>query len=358
MRGIILNGGYGTRLRPFTHTRPKQLFPIANKPMSQYVLEDLKNAGITDIGIVVSRVHRDRVEGYYGTGEDFGVKITYICQDPPKGISHAIGQCRDFVGEEKFVVCLGDNILQKNLTEYMTKFVDSDLDAMILLCSVDDPQRFGIAEMDEKDPNKIKRIVEKPRAPESNLAVIGIYFLTSGIFDVIDTLKPSWRGELEITDALDKLLSRKDKVGFDTVTGWWKDAGTPDGVIHANKLVLDSIVTENRFTINLDAQIRDKVIIGKDSCLSSGSSVVGPAMIGKNCRIGPGVRIGPYVSIGDNCRIRRCKIDNSIIMEGCTIDSGISFSSSIIAYNSEIFDSEEPKKRHEFFLGEGSCLKI
>jgi glucose-1-phosphate thymidylyltransferase len=227
---------------------------------------------------------------------------------------------------------------------------------MILLCEVNDPQRFGVAELDENNPGKIKSIVEKPKNPPSNLAVIGIYFLTPKIFEIIDNLKPSWRGELEITDALQMLLS-DGIVDYDTVTGWWKDTGTPEDIIHANKLVLDSIGTENQFLIDSDVTIRDNVIIGSDTKISEDSLITGPVIIGKNCSIGPGVRIGKYVSIGDNCILKNCNIENSIIMSDCKIDSKVDLSSSIISHGSEIIDNEIPKK-YQFLLGERSQLKL
>ncbi len=356
MKGIILHGGHGTRLRPLTHTGPKQLLPIANKAMSQYALEDLKTAGVTEIGIIIGDVYPEKVKEYYGTGEKFGVKITYIYQDKPKGISHAIRLCKDFIGDDKFIVYLGDNVLRKNLIDYTKKFESSDFDAMILLCEVDDPQRFGIAELDSDNSGMIKKIMEKPKDPPSNLAVIGIYFLTPKIFDIIDNLKPSWRGELEITDALDMLLHDGNNISFDTVTGWWKDTGTPEDIIHANKLVLDSIGTENQFLIDDDSQIKDNVVIGKDTEISRDSFVTGPVIIGKNCKIGPSVRIGPYVSVGDNCIITKCDIEESIVMSNCVIETKENISSSIIAHGSEIKDSES--KKCTFLLGERSQIKI
>jgi len=357
LKGIILHGGHGTRLRPLTHTGPKQLLPIANKPMSQYALEDLKKAGVKEIGIIIGDVYPEKVKEYYGDGDRFGVKISYIYQDQPKGISHAIRLCKEFVGDEKFIVYLGDNVLRKDLTDYTKKFESSGSDAMILLCEVEEPQRFGIAELDKENPGKIKKIMEKPKNPPSNLAVIGIYFLTPKIFDIIDNLKPSWRGELEITDALDLLMNQGNKIDYDTVTGWWKDTGTPEDIIHANQLVLDSIGTENQFLIDSNAQIKDKIVIGKDSTISRDSFVTGPVIIGKNCKIGPSVRIGPYVSIGDNCKLQRCEIQDSIIMEDCNIDAKVDFTCSIIAHGSEIEDSAVPKK-HQFLLGERSQLKL
>ena len=357
MKGIILHGGHGTRLRPLTHTGPKQLLPIANKAMSQYALEDLKTAGITEIGIIIGDVYPEKVKEYYGTGEKFGVKITYIYQDKPKGISHAIRLCKDFIGDDKFIVYLGDNVLRKNLIDYTKKFQTSNSDAMILLCKVDDPQRFGIAELDKDNLGKIKKIMEKPKNPQSDLAVIGIYFLTPKIFGVIDRLKPSWRGEFEITEALQMLMDDGDKIEYDTVTGWWKDTGTPEDIIHANKLVLDSIGTENQFLIDDNAEITNNVVIGTGTTISPDSIITGPVIIGKNCTISNGVQLGPYVSVGDNCNLKQCSIQDSIIMTDCIIDSKSNFESSIISHGSEITASDVPKK-HQFLLGERSQIKL
>ena len=357
MKGIILHGGHGTRLRPLTHTGPKQLLPIANKPMSQYPLEDLKAAGITDIGIIIGDVYPDKVKEYYGEGNNFGVNITYIYQDKPKGIAHAIYLCKDFIGQDRFVVYLGDNILRKDLVDYKEKFDSSSADAMILLCEVDDPSRFGIAELDSKNQKQITKIVEKPKNSSSNLAVIGVYFLTPKIFDIIKKLKPSWRGELEITEALQLLMNEGNTIEYDTVTGWWKDTGTPEDILHANRLVLDSIGTENQFLINKDAKIQENVVIGKNSTISNDSFVKGPAIIGENCVIGPSARIGPYVSVGNDSKIKNCDIENSILMKNTTISSKIHIKDSIIATGSKIEDNEESKK-HQFLLGERSQVKL
>jgi len=321
--------------------------------MSQYALEDLKKAGITDIAIIIGDVYPEKVKEYYGTGEKFGVNITYVYQDKPKGISHAISLCKDFVNQDKFVVYLGDNVLRKDLVSYTEKFSSSNSDALILLCEVDDPSKFGVAQL---DGSKIKKITEKPKDSQSNLAVIGIYFLTPKIFGIIDNLKPSKRGELEITDALQMLLS-DGIVDYDIVTGWWKDTGTPEDIIHANKLVLDSIGTENQFLIDDDSKIQDDIIIGKNTEISSDSFITGPVIIGKNCKIGPAVRIGSYVSIGDNCILKNCNIENSIIMSNCKINSKVDLLSSIIAHGSVIEDNDTPKK-HQFLLGERSQLKL
>ncbi len=354
MKGIILHGGHGTRLRPLTHAGPKQLLPIANKPMSQYALEDLREAGITEIGIIIGDVYPEKVKEFYGDGSKFGVKISYIYQDKPKGIAHAIRLCKDFIKNDRFIVYLGDNILRKGLVDYTKKFQGSTADAMILLCEVNEPSRFGIAELDGK---KIKKIMEKPKNQPSNLAVIGVYFLTPKIFDVVDKLKPSWRGELEITEALQLLMEQGNTIEYDTVTGWWKDTGTPEDILHANQLVLDSIGTPQQFVVNDGAEIQGSIIIGKNSTISRDTHVTGPAIIGENCNIGPAVRIGPYVSIGNNCILKNCELKNSIIMSDCKIDAKIDLTDSIIAHASQIESHQTPKK-HQFLLGERSQIRL
>ena len=356
MKGIILHGGHGTRLRPLTHTGPKQLLPIVNKPMSQYALEDLKKIGVDDIGIIIGDVYPEKVKEYYGDGTNFGVKITYIYQDHPKGISHAINLCKEFIGNEKFVVYLGDNILRKDLTSYAEKFQRSKADSMILLCEVDEPSRFGIVDLDFKN-KKIIKIMEKPKNPPTNFAVIGIYFLTPIIFEVIKNQKPSWRNELEITESLQLLLEQGFKIEYEMVTGWWKDTGTPQDILDANKLILDSIGTENQFFVSDEFKISQNVVLGKNIEITRDTHIIGPVIIGKNCKIGPKVRLGPYVSIGDNCIIKNCDIEDSIIMSNCKINLEVDIFDSIIADGSEIENSEKTKKC-QFLLGERSHLKF
>jgi len=238
--------------------------------------------------------------------------------------------CKKFIGNDRFVVYLGDNVFRSSLDKYTKKFVSSKVDAMILLCEVNDPSRFGIAELDGK---KIKKIIEKPKNPQSNLAVIGVYFLTPKIFDIIDKLKPSWRGELEITEALQLMMDNKLTITYDIVTGWWKDTGTPEDILHANQLILDSIGTQNQFVLEEGAMVQGNIVIGKNSIISKDSFVKGPVIIGENCHIGPSARIGPYVSVGNNSTIKRCNIENSIIMDGCKLDSQIHATDSIIAHD-------------------------
>ena len=343
MKGVILHGGHGTRLRPLTHTGPKQLLPIANKPMSQFCLEAISETGITDIAIVIGGVGSNKVREYYGSGEKFGVKITYIEQDEPRGIAHAVRLCKEFVNNEKFLVFLGDNIIQKSITNFVKNFKNSDFDATILLCEVDNPSRFGIAEVEN---NKILKITEKPKEPTSNLAVTGIYFLTPKIFQIIDDLKPSWRNEFEITDALDNLLKQNNNISFEKITDYWKDTGTPIDIINANAQVLEHICNENN-------------IIDKSTNIELDNCVIKPSIIGKNCKIGKGVKIGPNASIGNNTTISsNVSIENSIIMSNCIIDGGLNIRDSIISANCDLHGNDKDKTRKIFLLGEGTKITL
>tara|TARA_B100001559_G_scaffold88068_1_gene73560 strand:+ start:1037 stop:2068 length:1032 start_codon:yes stop_codon:yes gene_type:complete len=343
MKGVILHGGHGTRLRPLTHTGPKQLLPIANKPMSQFCLEAISETGITDIAIVIGGVGSNKVREYYGNGEKFGVKITYIEQDEPRGIAHAVRLCKEFVNDEKFLVFLGDNIIQKSITNFVKNFENSDFDATILLCEVDNPSRFGIA--DVKD-NKILKITEKPKEPTSNLAVTGIYFLTPKIFQIIDDLKPSWRNEFEITDALDNLLKQNNNISFEKITDYWKDTGTPIDIINANAQVLEHICNEDN-------------IIDKSTNIELDNCVIKPSIIGKNCKIEKGAKIGPNASIGDNTTISsNVSIENSIIMSNCIIDGGLNIRDSIISANCDLHGNDKDKTRKIFLLGEGTKITL
>jgi len=346
MKGIILHGGHGTRLRPLTHTGPKQLLPIANKPMSQYCLEAIYETGITDIAIIIGGVGSDKVREYYGNGEKFGVNISYIKQDEPRGIAHAIRLCKEFVNNEKFLVFLGDNIIQKSIIEFVENFDSSDYDATVLLCEVDNPSRFGIADIGN---NKIVKITEKPKNPTSNLAVTGIYLLTPRIFEIIDNLKPSWRNELEITDALDNLLKQNNNISFEKITDYWKDTGTPEDIIHANGEIIKKTLEQSK-------KNKNEHLIGIDSIVESNVEIIEPVVIGKNCHISTGSSIGPNVSVGDNTSISVSSIENSIIMQNCKINSDTKIKNSIIASNSEIKDESGMKKI--FLLGEGSKVSL
>jgi len=340
MKGIILHGGHGTRLRPLTHTGPKQLLPIANKPMSQYCLESIKESGITEIAMIIGGLGSNKVREYYGTGKKFGVNITYIEQDEPRGIAHPIRLCKEFVNNEKFLVFLGDNIIQKPIADFVENFNKSDYDATVLLCEVDNPSRFGIADVENE---KIVKITEKPKKPTSNLAVTGIYLLTPLIFEVIDNLKPSWRNELEITDALDNLLKQNDNISYETITDYWKDTGTPEDILNANRQVLEHIW----------GSFRDEDISARHRTWPE------PFKIGKNCKIHESARIGPHVSIGDDTIISSdVVIENSIIMSGCKIDGGLNIKDSIISANCHLRGNNKDKTKKIFLLGEGTKITL
>jgi len=344
MKGIILHGGHGTRLRPLTHTGPKQLLPIANKPMSQYCVESIRDAGITDIAIIIGGIGANKVKEYYRNGENFGVNITYIEQDEPRGIAHAIRLCKEFVNNEKFLVFLGDNIIQKPIADFVDNFNKSNYDATVLLCEVDSPSRFGIADIENE---RIVKITEKPKKPISNLAVTGIYLLTPLIFEVIDNLKPSWRNELEITDALDNLLKQNDNVGYEIITDYWKDTGTPEDILNANRQVLEHIC-------NQTDSIIDESSIGISPAFFSK-----PCIIGKNCKIDESVQIGPNTSIGDNTIISSdVVIENSIIMSDCKIDGGLNIKDSIISSNCHLNGNNKDKTKKIFLLGEGTKITL
>ena len=354
MKGIILHGGHGTRLRPLTHTGPKQLLPIANKPMSQYCVESLVEAGILEITIIIGGIGSNKVQEYYRNGEKFGAKITYVNQESPRGIAHAINLCKEFIGNDKFVVFLGDNIIKKSISDYVSRFKQSSASASILLCEVSNPTQFGIADVKN---GIIKKIMEKPKDPPTNLAVTGIYLLTPTIFEIIDRLKPSWRNEYEITDALQMLLEENHEIIYDLITDYWKDTGTPHDIIHANEVILNSMKPyfygkkeENVVTIG-------NIMINAGTIIKKGSTITGPVIIGKDCVIGPDAHVGPNISIGDNSKLVRCNIKNSIIMSDCNIDGDFKIQNSIIALNSDIVKNNNTNN-NVLLLGEGTKISL
>ena len=352
MKGILLHGGHGTRLRPLTHTGPKQLLPIANKPMSEYCIESMKEAGIVEIAIIIGGNGSEKVRDYYGNGKKFGLKISYIEQDLPKGIAHAINLCKNFIGNEKFLVFLGDNIIQKSIKEFAETFEKSSSSASILLCEVDNPCRFGIADIKNE---KILKIMEKPKNPPTNFAVTGIYFLTTKIFKIIDKLKPSWRNEYEITDALDMLLKEKNEITYNIITDYWKDTGTSEDIINANEAILEKLKPYCNGK-NLSENNLGNIMIDENTLIEKNVKIIGPVIIGKNCLIDKNSIVGPNVSIGDNSKVSKCEINNSIIMKDCEINSKIKIKNSIIASNSKILSKE--KDENILLLGEGTKILL
>jgi len=356
MKGVILHGGFGTKLRPLTHTGPKQLIPIANKPNSQYVLEDLKASGITEIAIVLGSIFPEKVKEYYGDGRKFGVKLQYIQQDEPKGIAHAVSLCREYVKDQPFIVYLGDNLLKGGISTFVGKFESSNYEAMILLCQVKNPEQFGVAKID--DEGKLVNLLEKPKKPPSNYALTGIYFFKPIIFKMIEKLKPSARGELEITDAIELLLESGHNVGYQIVQGWWKDTGTPEDILEANRLVLDELKPETQGRIENQASVQGRVTTAEGSTIKESALVRGPVVIGQDTTIEPNVYIGPYTSIGKDCTIKKGEIENSIIMDNCTIDVEERITDSIIGPRSEITTNKSKPHGKKFILGERTCIEL
>ena len=357
MKGLILAGGSGTRLRPLTHTGPKQLIPIANKPNILYCLEDLRDAGIKEIGVILGNNMPEKVKELLGDGSPWGVEITYIVQGEPRGIAHAVGCAEEFMGQDPFVVYLGDNILTGGIKYMADEFRTSDCEGMVALCPVPNPSSFGIAELDSN--GNIISMVEKPKQPKSNLALIGIYFLRQSVFPIIKGLKPSFRNELEITDAIDALRKKTGKVKARQVKGWWKDTGKPEDILLANRLVLETLEGRNEGIIEPGAEVIGKVSIGKGTVIKQGSVVRGPAIIGKECSIGPNSYIGPYTAIGDRCVILNGEMESSILVGDSYISCGGKIVDSLIGAGCRITsDPDRLPKGSRYVIGENSQLSV
>ncbi len=356
MKGVILHGGSGTRLRPLTHTGPKQLIPVANKPISQYVLEDLRESGITDVAIVLGDLGPEKVEEYYGDGRRFKAKITYIHQGEPGGIAQAVGLCQDFVGDNPFVVYLGDNLLRGGIKRIVNEFVDSKYAAMILLCEVKTPELFGVAEFDKS--GKLVRLVEKPKKPPSNYALTGVYFFRPIIFRIIQRLNPSWRGELEITEALQLLLNDGHDVSYRLVKGWWKDTGAPEDILESNRLVLDEMAPNIEGNVEEDAKLQGRISVGRGTVIKSGAVIRGPVIIGESTTVETGVYIGPYTSIGNHVTIKKGEVENSIVMDHCLIEVNERITDSLIGPHSNITSCDDSPKGCRFIVGERAQIML
>ncbi len=354
MKGVILHGGAGTRLRPLTFSGPKQLIPVANKPVSQYVLEDLVNSGVTDIAIILGETFPELVREHYGDGSKYGCRITYIYQGKPLGIAHAISLTRDFVGDDKFVVYLGDNLLQYGIKEYVEYFLSSDLDGMVLLKEVEDPRAFGVAELNED--GELVRIIEKPREPPSKYAVIGVYFLTPVVFDIIRKLRPSWRGEYEITDTFQLLMDEGYKVGYKIIDGWWFDTGKASDILMVNATILDERIKRDVKGVVKDSKIEGRVCVGEGTEIVN-SVVRGPAIIGKNCVVKDSF-IGPYTSVGNDVKILASSIEYSIILDGAVIKGINRLEESLIGRYSQIVRDEGNRNVVQMNLGDYSKVTI
>lgn len=356
MKGLVLVAGKGTRLRPLTHTGPKHLIPLAGRPMMQYAIEQLVDAGVKEIGIVVGYM-RDMIMDYFGDGSKFGAKFEYIVQEKPLGIAHAIKIAREYVGDEPFVVYLGDNIFREGIRKYVKEFDQGDYDAMILLTYVEDPRRFGVAEIRD---GKIVRLVEKPKEPPSNYALVGIYFFRESVFEAIEHLKPSWRGEYEITEAIQWLIDNGYKVHHDIIQGWWKDTGKPEDLLEALYLILDEMRSEIKGNVDPEARVIGRVHIGEGTVIEGGTVIRGPVYIGRNCRIGPNTFIGPYTAIEDSVIIRGGEISSSLILNDSQLMLGMDdrIIDSILGKKTIIKRGSLKRKGLMLILGENSQVHL
>ena len=353
MKGLILSGGKGTRLRPLTYTSAKQLVPVANKPVLFYGIEALAAAGIRDIGMVVGDTQAE-IRAAVGDGSRWNVAITYIVQDAPRGLAHAVLISQAFIGDEPFVMYLGDNLLNKGMNRFVDEFVREAPAAQILLTRVPDPQMFGVAELEE---GRVVRLVEKPAAPKSDLALVGVYMFSPAVFDSVKRIKPSFRNELEITDAIQDLIDRGLPVRPHLVDGWWKDTGKLEDMLEANRLILDTIERRIDGTVDAESRVEGKVILEAGAIVER-SVVRGPVVIGPDARI-IHAYVGPFTSIGKAAEIRDSEIEHSIVLEGCVIsDQTTRIEDSLIDRNVKIYRLPVKPSAYRFMLGDNSEVGI
>jgi glucose-1-phosphate thymidylyltransferase len=316
MKGLILSGGKGTRMRPITHTAAKQLLPVANKPILFYAVEALKKAGINEIGIIISPETGADVRLTVGNGDRWGLRIVYILQDEPLGLAHAVRTARGFLGDSPFVMYLGDNLIKDGVAPLVERFCARNPDAMILLKEVTNPSAFGVAQLNEE--GRILLLEEKPAKPKSNLALVGVYLFNAAIHKAIDAITPSRRGELEITDAIQKLIEMGHAVDSHILTSWWLDTGKKDDMLEANRVVLDEMTEfEQKGVLEGSTVVVGRVSIGPGSILKN-CTVRGPAVIGSDCVLEDSY-VGPFTSIGDGARVSHAEIEHSILRENCRI---------------------------------------
>ncbi|MDY7050191.1 MAG: glucose-1-phosphate thymidylyltransferase [Microcystis sp.] len=356
MKALILSGGKGTRLRPLTYTGAKQLVPVANKPILWYGIESIVAAGITDIGIIISPETGEEIRQTTGSGEQFGAKITYIRQDQPAGLAHAVKTAQSFLGDSPFIMYLGDNLIEDDLSPFLESFHQQSLDALILLRKVSNPSAFGVAKVDET--GKVLYLVEKPKEPPSNLALVGIYFFAPTIHQAIASIQPSGRGELEITDAIQELINQNKAVEANKLLGWWLDTGKKDDLLEANRIILDtSLEIALLGEIDPNSQVIGRVQIGQGSKIIN-STIRGPVIIGENCHI-ENCFIGPYSSIANGTKLIDADIEHSVILKDATI-IGIHqrIVDSVIGRRAKLEIAPQRPKALRFMIGDDSHVEL
>ena len=355
MKSIILCAGKGTRLRPLTHTSAKHLIPIANKPVLFYAIEAIRDCGVKDIGIIIGETGED-IKNELREGSKWGVNISYIEQKEALGLAHAVSVAKDFLGEEKFLMYLGDNLLKNGVENYAEKFIQGNYNAFVLLNEVDNPRQFGVAELKE---GRVVRVVEKPKEPVSNLALIGVYFFDKNVHQAIKSIKPSARGELEITDAIQWMIDKGYKVGAEVIKGWWKDTGKPDDILEANRLILEDIERDvsGAKVVDEASQISGRVKIGKESEIIN-SKIVGPVIIGNKVKVVDSY-IGPFTSLSDGVEIKKTEIEYSVVLENTKIKNIKGrMQKCLIGKGVKIYHSKDLPRIYEFIIGDHSKVGL
>jgi glucose-1-phosphate thymidylyltransferase len=353
LKGLILSGGKGTRLRPLTHTSAKQLVPVANKPVLFYGLEAMAEAGITDVGVIIAPETGDEIRAAAGDGERFGVSLTYIVQDEPLGLAHAVLTAQPFLGDTSFVMYLGDNLLRDGIRDLVEAFRREEPDALILLTPVPDPHNYGVAEL---NGNRVSQLVEKPKEPRTDLALVGVYMFTPVIFDAARSIEPSRRGELEITDAIQRLVDSGRQVDPHIVHGWWKDTGQVRDMLDANRLILDDL--EERIEGELvESRVEGRVVIEAGARLER-ATVRGPAIVGAGSQI-VDAYIGPFTAIGENVTITGAEVEHSIVMDGSSV-RGLEgrIEASLIGKDVAIARTPALPKAYRFVVGDHAEISI
>jgi glucose-1-phosphate thymidylyltransferase len=353
LKGLILSGGKGTRLRPITYTSAKQLVPVANRPVLFYGIDAMVSAGIEEVGIIIAPETGGEIREAVGDGSRFGAKITYIEQDAPLGLAHAVLTAEPFLGDSPFVMYLGDNLLQGGIEDLVASFRANEPDALILLTPVPDPQHFGVAEL---DGGRVVALAEKPPEPKTNLALVGVYMFTSGIHDASRAIEPSARGELEITDAIQHLVDTGQRVEPHIVQGWWKDTGRLEDMLEANRLILDTM--EARVDGDLiDSQVEGRVVVEPGAVLER-CTVRGPAIIGAGARL-TDCYIGPYTAVGEGCVVERAEVEHSILLMGSKV-KGLDgrMESSLLGRDVTIARGTRQPRAYRFLVGDNSEIGI
>jgi len=352
MKALILSGGRGTRLRPITHTSAKQLLPVANKPILFYGIEAVKEAGIKNVGIVVGET-KNEIKNAVGRGKKWGINVTYIEQDKPLGLAHAVKISQDFIGNDNFVMYLGDNLIKDGITSLVKEFEKTRPNAQILLARVPHPEQFGVVDLKGK---KVLRLVEKPKRPKSDLALVGVYMFDKNIFKAVNNIKPSWRNELEITDAIQYLIDHNFTVRPHIITGWWKDTGKLEDILEANRIILDDLKRQIKGKVDKESELFGKVRIEKGAEVRK-SVIRGPVIIGENSRI-VNSYIGPFTSVYFKVTIENSEVEHSIILENSKISDIRRIEDSLVGQNVEILKSKAKPSAYRIMVGDSSRVEV